>query len=54
MDGNGDYNIYLNENLADNLVRPTLMHELTHAARGHLTDGDISLKEAEHEASAAT
>ena len=49
QDTEGDYNIYVNEDLPINLLRPTLMHELTHAVRGHLTDDIKTLKEIEHE-----
>lgn len=50
MDNNGDYNIYLNENLADNLVTPTIVHELKHAAYGHLQAIDDPLADKEHAA----
>lgn len=49
-DANGDYNIYINDAIADNRITPTLIHELKHAAYGHLQAIDDPLADKEHAA----
>ena len=46
-DANGDYNIYINDAIANNRITPTLIHELKHAAYGHLQDTDTARAERE-------
>lgn len=50
-DENGDYNIYVNQEIAANKLVPTLRHELLHALKGHLHDDIKTLSEIEQEAS---
>ncbi len=49
-DEDGDYNIYINENVPDNKLREIILHELMHIAKGHLEDDKKLVKRMEEEA----
>lgn len=47
-DTDGNYNIFVQKNLPDNKVVPTIAHELRHCSAGHLHDDILSATEKEN------
>lgn len=52
VDADGNYNVYINENLCDSKKQDTVDHELRHIENGHFYD-DGSIAENEREAAVA-
>ena len=46
-DADGNYNIYINENLPDNRTASVLLHELRHCSEGHLHNDIMTALEKE-------
>ena len=52
VDADGNYNVYINENLSDRKKQDTVAHELQHIQNGHFYDDD-SIANNEREAAVA-
>lgn len=42
LDGNGDYNVYINPRESYDMQKRTLNHELSHIGHGHFYDGQAT------------